>query len=150
MSKRRKKTSLSFLGGGTTSDIQLADWGHKNIPGFRGVYSRDELERVCKGLSPGDSVIINLDPGYKHGGTHWVAIRVSSEAPILYYKDSFGGPPPKNIASACGGRGVVYGNRIYQKLTEENCGQRALRFLQSLEAASVRGREIEWFKGSEL
>lgn len=138
------------MGNGITTDVQLANWGTKNIPGFRGVFSRDKIEHICPQLQPGDSIIVNLDAGYKRGGTHWVALRMSSEAPIVYYKDSFGAPPPKDINKYCGDRGVVYGNRIYQKLSEENCGQRSLRFLQSMNDAARRGREIEWFRDSEI
>jgi len=146
---RKTKKRTNELGNKITTDIQLRDWGQRNIPGFRGVYSRDQISRVCPSLYPGESIIINLDPKYQQGGTHWVALRVSSEAPIVYYKDSFGAPPPSNIASYCGGRGLVYGNRIYQKLSEENCGQRALAFLGSMQMAADDGKEIEWFRKSE-
>ena len=144
-----REGSRRELGNGITTDIQLAQWGQKNIRGFKGVYSRDKIEQVCPKLQQGESIILNLDPKYSQGGSHWVALRVSSEAPIVYYKDSFGAPPPKNITSACTGRGVVYGNRIYQKLSEQNCGQRALRFLSSMQSAADDGKEIEWFQHSE-
>ena len=148
--RTRKKNKFDFLGAGTTTDIQLSDWGYKHIPGFRGVYSRDELKRTVNSLRGGESVILNLDPEYSTGGTHWVAIRVSSEAPLVYYKDSFGGPPPRHIGEICKGCGVVYGNRINQGLKEENCGQRALIFLLSMANAARAHREIEWFRESEL
>lgn len=146
----REHSSHRLPRDGITTDVQLNTWGRANIPGFRGVYARDQVNQVCPGLRPGESVILNLDPGYRRGGTHWVAVRRSSEAPIVYYKDSFGAPPPKNIVSACAGAGLVYGNRIYQKLSEKNCGQRALRFLAEAAAAADEGREIEWFRHSEL
>lgn len=148
--RKTKKRTNDGLGDGITTDVQLTKWGRENIPGFMGVYSRDQISRVCPNLRPGESIIINLDPGYKHGGTHWVALRISSEAPIVYYKDSFGAPPPSNITNYCAGRGFVYGNRIYQKLSEENCGQRALAFLSSMQSAADDGREIEWFRKSEI
>lgn len=148
MHKRAKKRNKG-LGNGITTDTQLADYGTKHIPGFRGVFSRDQMKDICSRLGPGESVILNLDPGYSRGGTHWVALRVSIEAPIVYYKDSFGAPPPNDIAGCFEGLGVVYGNRIYQKLSEQNCGQRALKFLQSMQAAASRGAEIEWFSDSE-
>ncbi len=138
------------LGNGITTDVQLADWGRKHIPGFRGVFSRDRLADICPRLLPGESVVFNLDPGYKRGGTHWVAVRASSEAPIIYYKDSFGAPPPDGIVGCCGGRGVIYGNRINQRLAEDNCGQRALKFLYSMAEAAADGHEIEWFRDSEI
>jgi hypothetical protein len=147
---RSKKRTNTSLGNGITTDVQLAGWGHKHIPGFRGVYSRDEISRICPMLRAGESVILNLDPRYSRGGSHWVALRVSSEAPIVYYKDSFGAPPPDSLDIACSGRGILYGNRVYQKITEQNCGQRALRFLSSMQRAAEDGREIEWFRDSEV
>lgn len=135
-----------------TTDQELYKWCHKNIPGFNSVISRTQFKTKISELKPGDSMIINLDPGYKHGGTHWVALRVSSEAPIIYYKDSFGAPPPEDVSKQCNkiGYGCVYGNRINQKLREVNCGKRSADWLRNMSKAAESGREIEYFENSEL
>jgi hypothetical protein len=130
-----------------TSDKELAAWCYTNIPGFMGVIDRTHFRNKIKSMHPGNSVIINLDPGYKHGGTHWVAFRMSAEAPLNYYKDSFGAPPPNDIAAHCN---CVYGNRIRQKLSEQNCGKRAAYWLRDIARAAADGRELEWFEASEL
>jgi hypothetical protein len=101
-------------------------------------------------MGAGGSAIVNLDPGYKRGGTHWVAVRVSRWAPIVFYKDSFGAPPPSDVVRAvrASGLGLVYGNRINQKLREVNCGKRAAEWLYDLEHAGPY--EIELFRSSEI
>ncbi len=141
------------LDNNVTSDIQLNTWGSKHIPKFRGTIDQSQFDNVYKQMKMGESVIINLDPKYKHGGTHWVAVRLSSEAPLVYYKDSFGGPPPTEIIKAIGnsipGRGLVYGNRITQKMDEENCGKRAAHFLAEMAGAAKKGVEIEYFEQME-
>lgn len=131
-----------------TSDEYLQKWCAKYVPGFYGVYSASEFPRIYRHMKPGNSVIINLDPHYEHGGTHWVALRVCSTAPIVMYKDSFGAPPPNAIktAVAASDRGLVYGNRIYQALDEENCGKRAAEFLYDLSEAAD---EISLFERME-
>jgi hypothetical protein len=99
---------------------------------------------------PGSSVIINLDPHYANGGTHWVALRISNIAPLVYYKDSFGAPPPADIVKVIKtppARGFIYGNRIYQGLEEENCGKRAAYFLRDMARAP---KEIDYFEHSEV
>lgn len=132
----------------TTSDSYLSKWGYKHIPGFSGVFSRDVAAKRIPKMKPGDSIIINLDSGYKHDGSHWVALRFASEAPIIMYCDPFGTPPPEDVrhASLTTGRGVLYGNRIYQSINETNCGKRALVWLFRMELAAQDGKELEKFR----
>lgn len=133
-----------------TSDAELERWCKANVPQFAGVVSATDFPALYARMRQGDSAIVNLDPGYKRGGTHWVAIKRSGEgAPITYYKDSFGAPPPRPIVETVGG-GLVYGTRINQRLSEENCGRRAAEWLRDMAAAAKAGREIEQFEASEL
>lgn len=130
------------------SDYDLRKWCEKNVPGFIGVYDRTQFPRLYPQMGAGESAIINLDPGYKNGGTHWVAIRVSSEAPIVYYKDSFGAPCPTDVVDAVenSGRGLLYGNNVDQKIEEVNCGKRAAYFLRDMSGNARHNREIEYFE----
>lgn len=140
------------LGNGVLSDHQLDKWSYKNIPGYRGTINRSQFRNLYEHMGPGDSTIINLDPHYKHGGTHWVALRISNSAPLVYYKDSFGAPPPKDISEVInihGRHGLIYGNRINQKLKEENCGKRSAEFLRNMYIASKKNKEIEFFEQHE-
>lgn len=118
------------------------------MKGFRGVIGRHDLAQAYKGMGPGDSVIMNLDPDYARGGTHWVALRVSSEAPLVLYKDSFGAPPPEDL-KAITGRGVLYGNNMDQRIKETNCGRRAAEWLATLAHGAERRRELETFSDLE-
>ena len=138
------------------SNIDLDKWCRRNVPGFVGVINRSEFENYYKKMKSGDSLIINLDPEYSRGGTHWTALRVSSEAPIVYYKDSFGAPCPDEIIDTINRhrinnipRGLIYGNRIYQKLSEVNCGKRAAYFLRDMAQCSAHKKEIECFELGE-
>lgn len=135
-----------------TSDVQLNKHGQKYIPGFKGVISRDEFSDIYNDMMPGDSVIINLDPEYSRGGTHWVAFRMSSEAPVTYYKDSFGAPPPEDVIAAvkASDLGLVYGNRIVQDIKMENCGKLSMKFLEQMAKGARQKREIETFIGLEM
>ena len=139
----------SDLGNGITTDRQLEEWGKKNIANFYGVINRSDFPRVYNLMKDGDSLIINLDPGYSKGGTHWVALRISSEAPVVFYKDSFGVAPPKDVQDTIKDRGLIYGNKKYQKIKEENCGRRASEFLYMMSDAADKKNEIEKFEQIE-
>lgn len=142
---RQRKT----LGNGVLSDVDLREWGNRNIPQFKGVFDRTKFPSLYPRLSPGDSIILNLDPNYEEGGTHWVALRISNEAPLVFYKDSFGAPCPTEVIEAVnadGKRGLLYGNKIDQKISEENCGKRAAYFLRDIANDSRLNKEIEFFE----
>jgi len=131
-----------------TSDEYLNKIGYENISGFKGAHSRDVAAKIIPRMKPGQSIIINLDPKYSNGGSHWTALRVSEEAPIILYNDSFGAGPPEDIRekSLCNGRGLLFSNRIKQKISEQNCGKRALLWLMLMDQASAVGKELEVFK----
>lgn len=130
------------------SDEDIRSWCQAHVPGFVGVYDRTRFKDIYSKMMPGQSTVINLDPGYSQGGTHWVAVRVSSEAPIVYYKDSFGAPCPTDVVDAveASGRGLLYGNNMDQKIEEVNCGKRAAYFLRDLARSAAKGKEIEYFE----
>jgi len=143
-------SSEKSLSNKETTDVQLDEWCRQNVPGWAGVIDSAAFPEKYKTMIPGQSIIINLDPNYGRGGTHWVAFKISSEAPIAFYKDSFGGPPPQSVVDAVvGGRGLVYGNRIYQNLSEVNCGKRSAHFLKAISLAEKRGKGLEYFEKTE-
>lgn len=148
---RNMSTNYKKIKNTITSDTYLDNWGRKNIPQFKGVISRDRFPAKFAELSRGDSIIINLDPQYSTGGSHWVGLRFSSEAPLVLYKDSFGAPPPEEVRSAVlnSGYGLVYGTRIYQKISQENCGKLSLIWLKTLSDAAKKGQELEIFRDIE-
>lgn len=121
------------LGNGITTDKQLKKAMAKT-PGFLGVYDRLGFFKIYNKMKAGDSVIINLDPHYLNGGSHWVALRISNDDKYILYKDSFGVPPPEAFYRDLG-RTVLYGTKIDQKLDEYNCGKRAAMLLQTLAKA---------------
>lgn len=130
-------------------DDEITKWARANITGWRGIYSRTDAKKIVPRLAPGESIILNLDPKYSQGGTHWVALRRSAYAPLIFYKDSFGAPPPNDVVSAtrAAGLGLIYGNRINQKNEEVNCGKRAAEWLADMENASED--ELDYFEASE-
>src|SRR5205085_643803 len=113
-----------------TSDVELARWAARHIPKFGMVLPRDELPEQT--LEPGKSFIINLDPEYKRGGTHWCAVYVCKESPTVFYWDPFGLPPPRAVPLWAwrNGRGVVRSNAKWQSFSvDQNCGPRCLAAL---------------------
>lgn len=131
-----------------TSDHELDAYGYDHIPGYRGAINRNDFPRAIKKMAPGDSCVINLDPEWKHGGSHWTAVRLSSEAPIVLYVDSFGAPPPTPVTKAArrAGLGVLYADTQRQDLNEVNCGPRSLLALQQLHKGAESGMELETFE----
>ena len=138
---------MKRLSNNELTDVELRNWCNRYINGFVDVINRSEFPDVFEGLKSGESVIINLDPNYENGGTHWVALRMSSEAPLVFYKDSFGAPCPTEIIDSVkkSGLGLIYGNKITQKISQSNCGKRSAEFLYNMDKASKNGVEIEYF-----
>ncbi len=134
-----------------TNDEELRQWGEKHIPGFIGVVARSDLETLYPpgyAMKPGTSCILNMDYGqYQNGGTHWVGMRVGSEEPAVLYFDSYGAPPPKDVAkrARADGRTPLYSDVMYQGLDETNCGPRALAALKMLADGAAAGKEMASF-----
>lgn len=146
----REKWEL-YNKGGSTSDIELTEWAHANIPNFKGVVAREDFDVLYpygEPMEPGTSCIINLDYGdYARGGTHWCAVRVSSETPRVLYFDPFGIPPPSDvmIRSFKDHRGVFYPDIQYQEADQTNCGQRCLAALYYLNEEASKNEETSAF-----
>jgi hypothetical protein len=121
---------LASLGNGITTDKQLESV-MKHLPGFKGVFDRVEFFKIYPQMRAGDSVILNLDPNYSRNGTHWVALKISHDGNMIFYKDSFGAPPSEDFYRNLG-RTVLYGTKIYQGINEQNCGRYAAEFLTAL------------------
>lgn len=137
--------------GPALSDKELDKWCYHHVPQYKGTINKNDFAKLYPTMIPGDSCIINLDPDYENGGTHWTAIRVSSEGPIVYYKDSFGVAPPQIVVDTVNShgqppKGLVFGDLKYQQMKESNCGYRAAMFLRSMSYAGKNNKEIEYFK----
>lgn len=128
----------------TTTDVELED-ALKDVPGFLGVVDRTQIGRI--NMDPGDSLIVNIDGQYKHGGTHWVALIRSSEMPAYMYFCSYGGQPvtEATLKARREGLGLVYSDVKYQTLKESNCGQRAARVIVDLARARDHKKELNAF-----
>jgi hypothetical protein len=134
-----------------TTDKQLRDWGNSYIKGFKGVVARSHINELYPPEYPmerGSSCILNLDYGdYVNGGTHWVAMRVSSETPRILYIDSFGEPPCRDVTNRAlkDSLGVYYPDISYQTKEQTNCGQRSLAVLHYLQHEAEKNNETEAF-----
>lgn len=109
----------------------MSTWGRAHIPGFLGVCARTEFPRY---MPPGSSIIINLDPHFAHGGTHWCACHASRDGRALYYVDPFGLSPPSQVTRNAWKNGLeVYRSDVqHQRFGENNCGPRSLAYLQEM------------------
>lgn len=150
--KGNKGQMKKLPNGPELTDLQLNKYCYANIPGFKGCHDRVTFaEDIYKTMSPGDSVIINLDPKYQiSNGTHWVGFRVSSVAPLCFYRDSFGYPPAQSIVDAVRNgnpkRGLLYGDVAYQKKNQTNCGHHAAMFLENMAKAAKDNNEIDYYE----
>lgn len=99
----------------------------QTIPTFRGVFMRDTLP-IRPLLQPAECGIINLDDS-NGAGTHWTAYFKDNDN--SYYFDSFGLPPPNEIAQFLG-RPITYNTFQVQKSGDTICGQLCLYVLQQL------------------
>ncbi len=116
---------------GPTSAKELDAWAEKHVPGFAGVYARDQLPELS---TPGASYVINLDPSYSQNGTHWTCARVLRDAPNVVFFDPFGIRPPPDVTARAWrvGRGALFSDVAQQRLDEKNCGPRCLAVLERL------------------
>lgn len=66
------------------------------IPGWKGVFSRDEIpKKLSQKLDEKESYIVNIEPLNRGNGTHWVA--VIKDGQEVYYFDSYGMVPVKEV-----------------------------------------------------
>ena len=144
METRRLKPS-NFGNQGLTSDSQLYR-ECKNIDGFLGVFDRNNIPTSFF-KHKGSSIIVNLDPNYKRGGTHWVASRNANDGPCIYYFDSFGRVCPSIITNMADryGLGILASDIQYQKLNQNNCGQWAVSFIKAMDKGNKKRKELETF-----
>ncbi len=86
--KSFRDRTWSNITGNTTTPISNFDTIDKlkAVPGFHGVYSKDDLAAI-KPPSAVSSCVINIQDFNDGSGTHWVAVYNNN------YFDSFGLPP---------------------------------------------------------
>lgn len=97
----------------------------KNIPGFRGVYMRDNLP---KKPFKNECGIINLDSN-ANSGTHWTAYSKKDNKTIYY--NSFGNlKPPREFIEYIGdSKNIFFNFDNHQKYNTIICGHLCLEFL---------------------
>jgi hypothetical protein len=109
-----------------------------NIP-VRAVFAKDKPpKRIYNG-----GYIINLQDSSLHqGGSHWVALYVSSKNKVVAYMDSFGFVPSQstmNWLKATGLRNynVVYNDKQIQNIHSGGCGIYSLFFIDFVSRYNV-------------
>ena len=93
----------------------------KSLPNFRVVTMRDTLP---KQINQSESTIVNLD-SHTHSGTHWCLIYNNpQDDKNVYYFDSYGQPPPKEVEKylKTSGKKILYNTSILQNLNSSMCG----------------------------
>lgn len=100
------------------------------IPGWQGVFSRDEIpKKLSKHLPEIETYIVNIQPLNNGGGTHWVAaIKDKQQA---YYYDSYGMTPVREVLSRYKDIQLTSSTFVMQDLhhTSVYCGMISLYFL---------------------
>jgi hypothetical protein len=96
------------------------------IPYFRGVFMRDSLPNKVSKIETG---ITNLDEN-KNQGTHWTAYYKKSNN-LKFYFDSYGYiPPPLELESYLGCKGIIYNEINFQNTNENVCGHLCILWLK--------------------
>lgn len=88
------------------------------IPHYRGTISRDELPKYKK--QPRENFIINIQHSERGGGTHWVS--VIKDGDKVFYFDSYGAPPVKEVLARYKGTQIVSSTFVLQNFNDVYCG----------------------------
>jgi len=99
---------------------------HLKISNFKGVFMRDELKGKAKS---NESLILNMDES-SGSGTHWTCLHVTGNQ--SFYFDSFGLPPPIEVANYCPNNSRHYSTFKIQKPEEVICGHYCIYVLYKL------------------
>jgi hypothetical protein len=89
---------------------------------YKGIHWADDVPL----LKQGEYVVINIDADKTHG-THWVGLYAGKQ--LYCYFDSFGFMPAKKLKQP-----TIYNDKQLQKLTQDNCGQWVIAFLDHMRA----------------
>lgn len=110
----------------------------RSLPGFRGVFSKDELHRRFGKFTPGLYAINIQDAeGPNSGpGTHWCALQVTargSKSPSCWM-DPYGGPPPDTVVhfASLPSWPLHWTDDQVQGLSSGLCGAYTVEFLRGL------------------
>lgn len=119
-------------GSSPTWDSELSKYSQKLAKKYKytynGVYMRDEVVLIPK--KDKSFTIINFDLK-QNKGTHWIGI-IQNEN-YLYYFDSFGGQPLKEVMKHFKPEHrIIYNNFSVQMRTSAICGDLVLLFFQSM------------------
>jgi hypothetical protein len=114
-----------------TYDNQLRDYlgrydGHNGFR-FNGIIMKDEIKNL-----PNDGnffCIINYDKSHQ-SGSHWIAIVKNNN--LVYYFDSYGMIPLKEMKEKFPKKKVLYNDYAVQKTQSNICGQLCLSFIEHL------------------
>ncbi len=99
----------------------------KAVPGFHGVYSKDELAAI-KSPSAVSSCVINIQDFNDGSGTHWEAVYNNN------YFDSFGLPPSDVIKKYMNKKfkKVYYSSNQLQPVGTSACGYYCIMFIRQM------------------
>jgi hypothetical protein len=99
----------------------------KAVPGFHGVYSKDELAAI-KSPSAVSSCVINIQDFNDGSGTHWVAVYNNN------YFDSFGLPPSDVIKKYMNKKfkKIYYSSNQLQPVGTSACGYYCIMFIRQM------------------
>ena len=108
-----------------TTNLELEEEA-KNITNFRGVFMRDELNKLK--ILNNECGIVNLKPSWDNNG-HWCCWYKNGNA--KYYFDSFGVRPPKEVIKYLKSP-IMFSTFQIQTFNESNCGEWCIYVLKKL------------------
>jgi hypothetical protein len=89
---------------------------------------RDELNKNRK-CTDNECLVLNIDHS-ENNGTHWTCLSIRDDK--LYYFDSYGFPPPLEVADYYEGKNRFYNSFKIQQYNEVICGHYCIYVLYRL------------------
>lgn len=101
-----------------------------NINTFKGTFAKDEFKGKIHNFECG---VINIDDS-TGPGTHFTAYVNMPDHDKIYYFDSYGAVPPRNIVKylKSSGKEIAYNNSHLQQLQSVVCGWYVIKFIMEM------------------
>lgn len=103
----------------------------KHVSGFKGTFAKDQFKGKIKELEFG---VINIDDS-TGPGSHFTAYANIPNHEHVYYYDSYGVIPPKNIERylKTSGKTIAYNNSQHQLIGSVICGWYCISFIMNMQ-----------------
>ena len=128
---------MSNINKAYTTELELMNFARANKLPLNGVYAKDTVPKRLYD----SGYIVNMDTSDQQG-SHWVAFYIKGKHAI--YFDSFGQPPPLEIAHALKPYKLEINRRIIQNPSSGYCGAFCLVFIWFITLHTLKSFQKLW------